>query len=33
MLYPEKDPEGQTRASAFRDGLRAAGWRADEVME
>jgi putative ABC transport system substrate-binding protein len=26
MLYPEKDPEGQTRARAFREGLAAAGW-------
>jgi hypothetical protein len=26
MLYAEKDPEGQARARAFRDGLEKLGW-------
>ena len=26
MLYPEKDPEGQVRARAFREGLEKLGW-------
>jgi len=26
MLYPEKDPEGQARARAFRDGFESLGW-------
>src|ERR1700742_4738246 len=26
MLYPEKDPEGQVRARAFRNGLEKLGW-------
>jgi len=26
MLYPERDPEGQARARAFREGLAVAGW-------
>jgi putative ABC transport system substrate-binding protein len=26
MLYPEKDPEGQVRARAFREGLEGLGW-------
>jgi putative tryptophan/tyrosine transport system substrate-binding protein len=32
MLYPEKDPEGQTRARAFRDGLQAAGWQPGKTI-
>ena len=26
MLYPENDPEGQLRATAFRQGLQKLGW-------
>src|ERR1700741_4149757 len=26
MLYPESDPEGQLRATAFRQGLEKLGW-------
>jgi putative tryptophan/tyrosine transport system substrate-binding protein len=26
MLYPENDPEGQRRATAFREGLQKLGW-------
>jgi putative ABC transport system substrate-binding protein len=26
MLYPESDPEGQLRATAFRQGLQKLGW-------
>src|SRR5215468_8824430 len=26
MLYPENDPEGQARATAFRQGLEKLGW-------
>src|SRR5262252_6569237 len=26
MLYPENDPEGQARATAFRQGLQKLGW-------
>ena len=26
MLYPEKDPEGQARARAFREGFESLGW-------
>jgi putative tryptophan/tyrosine transport system substrate-binding protein len=32
MLYPEKDPEGQARARAFRDGLQAAGWQPGKTI-
>jgi putative tryptophan/tyrosine transport system substrate-binding protein len=26
MLYPENDPQGQLRATAFRQGLQQLGW-------
>jgi hypothetical protein len=29
MLYPESDPEGQLRATAFRQGLEKLGWTLD----
>src|SRR5215470_12123883 len=32
MLYPEKDPEGQARARAFREGLQAAGWQPGKTI-
>jgi putative ABC transport system substrate-binding protein len=32
MLYPEKDPEGQLRATAFRQGLQKLGWTLDSNL-
>ena len=33
MLYPENDPEGQLRATAFRQGLQKLGWIVDRNVQ
>jgi putative ABC transport system substrate-binding protein len=33
MLYPENDPEGQLRATAFRQGLEKLGWTVGRNVE
>jgi putative ABC transport system substrate-binding protein len=33
MLYPENDPEGQVRATAFRQGLQKLGWVVDRNVQ
>jgi putative tryptophan/tyrosine transport system substrate-binding protein len=33
MLYPESDPEGQLRATAFRQGLEKLGWTLDRNVQ